>query len=193
VFTLGDFGETQYVIALDATDGTTVWRTPLGPSWANEDLYPGSRSTPTLDGGRLFVLGTEGTLSCLEAETGELVWRRNVQEDFGGYVMMARAGVNWRYTESPLIDGDRVVVTPGAPNAAIVSLDKRTGEEIWRTSAPAMCERGDDGAGYSSIVISHGAGVKQYVQISPRLSSRMTMCLGLVGAMAPSGVNRSAG
>ena len=92
--------------------------------------------------------------------------------------MMARAGVNWRYTESPLVDGDWVVVTPGAPEAALVALDKMTGEEIWRSAIPELGGNGDDGAGYSSIVVSHGAGVKQYVQLMGR---------GLVGIRAEDG------
>ena len=130
-----------------------------------------------MDGDRIYAYGTEGTLACLKANSGEVVWQRNMREDFGGFMMMA-GGVNWRFAESPLVDGDRVVVTPGAPNAAMVALDKTTGEEIWRASMPEIGEQGSDGAGYSSIVISHGAGVKQYVQLMGR---------GLVGIRAEDG------
>ena len=178
LFTMGDFGDTQFVLALSDEDGSILWKTAVGPSWADNNLYPGSRSTPTTDGDRIYALGTEGTLLCLKAADGEVVWRRNLIEDFGGFVMMARAGVNWRYTESPLVDGDWVVVTPGAPEAALVALDKMTGEEIWRSAIPELGGNGDDGAGYSSIVVSHGAGVKQYVQLMGR---------GLVGIRAEDG------
>jgi outer membrane protein assembly factor BamB len=178
VYTMGDFGESQQVLALSEETGALLWKTSIGPSWSDPGLYPGSRSTPSFDGERLYVLGTEGTLACLEPATGRLLWERNLPRDFGGYVMMARAGVNWRYAESPLVDGDRVVVTPGAPSAAMVAFDKTNGEEIWRASIPALGDRGSDGAQYSSIVISHGAGVKQYVQLVGR---------GLVGIRAEDG------
>ncbi|HXV61678.1 MAG TPA: PQQ-binding-like beta-propeller repeat protein, partial [Vicinamibacteria bacterium] len=178
LFTMGDFGDTQFVLALSDDDGSILWKTAVGPSWADSDLYPGSRSTPTTDGDRVYALGTEGTLLCLRAATGEVLWRRNLIEDFGGFVMMARAGVNWRYTESPLVDGDRVVATPGAPDAALVALNKLTGDEIWRAAIPELGGNGDDGAGYSSMVVSHAAGVKQYVQLMGR---------GLVGIRAEDG------
>src|SRR6185295_10086861 len=72
------------------------------------------------------------------------------------------------FSESPLVDGDRVVVTPGAANAAMVALDKLTGRDIWRAKVGPMGRNGGDGAGYSSIVISNGGGVKQYVQLMGR-------------------------
>jgi outer membrane protein assembly factor BamB len=82
--------------------------------------------------------------------------------------MMEIEGTNWRFAESPLVDGDRVIVTPGVADAALVALDKSTGKEIWRTTMPALGEAGADGAGYSSVVISDGAGVRQYVQLLGR-------------------------
>jgi outer membrane protein assembly factor BamB len=175
---MGDVGTDQFVFALSQKDGSIEWRTAIGPCWSEESLYPGSRSTPTVDGDRIYVLGTDGTLASLRAATGEILWKRSVAEDFGGYVMMARAGVNWRYAESPIVDGERVVVTPGAPDAAIVALDKMTGKEIWRASIPRLGDRGNDGAQYSSIVVSQAAGVRQYIQLLGR---------GLVGVRAEDG------
>ena len=91
---------------------------------------------------------------------------------------------DWKFGESPLIDGDRVVVTPGAPNAAMVALNKTTGATIWKAKVPTVGEIGRDGAGYSSVVISNGAGVKQYVQLigrgvvgDPRLGRRVPLGL----------------
>jgi outer membrane protein assembly factor BamB len=84
----------------------------------------------------------------------------------------------WKFSESPLVDGDRVIVTPGSRNAALVALDKRTGKELWRAGMPEIGGRGRDGAAYSSIVISNGGGVKQYVQLVGR---------GLVGIRAEDG------
>jgi outer membrane protein assembly factor BamB len=84
----------------------------------------------------------------------------------------------WKFSESPLVDGDRVLVTPGSREAAIVALDKRTGKEVWRASVPDLGTAGRDGAAYSSIMISNGGGVKQYVQLLGR---------GLAGIRAEDG------
>src|SRR4030095_12092625 len=84
----------------------------------------------------------------------------------------------WRFSESPLVDGDRVIVTPGAKDAALVALDKKTGKEIWRTAAPDLGPQGKDGSAYSSIVVSNAAGRRQYVQLLGR---------GLVGVRADGG------
>jgi len=178
LFTMGDLGNDQHVIALREEDGSLLWKTRIGPAWADPSLYPGSRSTPTVDGDRIYALGTEGDLACLRAATGEVLWTRSLPREFGGTVMLARAGVEWKYAESPLVDGDRVVVTPGGPTAAIAALDKNDGKEVWRATVPELGERGNDGAQYSSIVVSEGAGVKQYVQLIGR---------GLVGIRAEDG------
>jgi outer membrane protein assembly factor BamB len=173
LFTLGDRGGSEFVIALDASDGSELWRVRLGA--ANEDGRGrgGSRSTPTLDGDRVYALGTEGYLVCLEAATGSQVWRLSLPGDFGGQ-MMSR----WRFSESPLVDGERVVFTPGASDAFIVAVDKRNGRELWRASVPELGPNGRDGAAYSSIVVSEGAGVRQYVQLAGR---------GVVGVRASDG------
>ena len=175
VYTLGDHGDTQHALALSKDDGKILWKTPIGPAHHHE--YIGSRSTPTVDGDRVYVLSTEGDLSCLDAADGKVRWQRSLPKDFGGTMMSIR-GHNWKFAESPLVDGDRVVVTPGAKDAALVALDKTTGQEIWRAKVPTLGEKGADGAGYSSVVISHGAGVKQYVQLMGR---------GVVGIEADTG------
>jgi outer membrane protein assembly factor BamB len=175
IFTMGDVGESQYVIAVSRRDGSPLWKTEVGPNW--KDKYRGARSTPTVDGDRVYVLGTEGDLVCLDAATGKEIWRRSLPRDFGG-AMMEVKGINWKFSESPLIDGDRVVVTPGARDAALVALDKKSGEEIWRATLPDIGERGADGAGYSSIVVSEAGGTRQYIQLLGR---------GLIGVAADTG------
>lgn len=175
IYTLGDLEDGQHVIALDKKTGKRLWATRIGPPW--EDKYGGPRSTPTVDGDRLYVLGTESDLACLETSDGSVVWRRNLVKDFGGRQMTIR-GYNWKFAESPLVDGHRVVVTPGAEEAALVALDKKTGKEIWRTAVPELGPAGGDGAAYSSVVVSHGAGVKQYVQLLGR---------GVIGVDAETG------
>lgn len=171
VYTLGDKDGSQYLFALDAKDGKRVWTAKVGAPWV--DQMGGPRGTPTVAGPDVYVVGTEGDVVCVEADTGKERWRRNLEKDFGGQMMSI-----WKYSESPLVDGDRVIVTPGAKNAALVALDKNTGQEIWRTSAPDLGAKGKDGAGYSSVVISRAGGVKQYVQLVGR---------GLVGVRASDG------
>lgn len=161
IYTLGDLHGSQQVVAMNLSDRKVAWTAKLGPVW--EDEYGGPRGTPTVDGDRVYALGTEGDLVCLEAATGKEVWRKSLPRDFGGQVMSM-----WKWAESPLVDGDRLIVTPGVPAAMLVALDKKTGKEIWRAAVPSLGEKGKDGAGYSSVVISNGGGVKQYVQLTGR-------------------------
>jgi outer membrane protein assembly factor BamB len=161
IYTMGDKGGTQHVIALNKADGKIVWSAKVGPVW--DDEYAGPRGTPTVDGDLVYALGTEGDLVCLEAATGKERWRKSLPGDFGGAMMSS-----WKFSESPLVDGDRLVFTPGARNAAVVAVDKRTGQTVWKAAVPDLGPKGKDGAAYSSIVISNGAGVKQYVQLLGR-------------------------
>jgi outer membrane protein assembly factor BamB len=74
----------------------------------------------------------EGDLVCLEARGGKRVWHRNLLEEFGG-----RYG-GWHYCESPLVDGDKVIVTPGGKDATMVALAKTTGETVWKCAIPTQ-------------------------------------------------------
>lgn len=172
VFTMGDIGADQFVIALSIDRKAIAWKTRIGAAWT-EDRYAGPRGTPTADGDLVYAIGTEGDLMALEAANGKVRWKKSLPGDFGGRVMSS-----WKWTESPLVDGDRLIVTPGAADALMVSLDKATGKEIWRSRAGALGPAGRDGAGYSSIVVSNGAGVRQYVQMMGR---------GVVGVRASDG------
>ena len=173
IFTMGDRGNAQLVLALDEETGKELWAARIGASYQSPDDFNGPRGTPTIDGGVLYALGTYSDLVALDVATGKQRWRRNLERDFGGRMMS-----DWQWSESPLVDGDRVVVTPGTGRAAMVALDKMTGKEIWRAGVPRLGPKGADGAGYSSIVISNGGGVKQYVQLTGR---------GLVGIRASDG------
>lgn len=172
LFTMGDLGRDQFVIALSLDRKAIEWKTRIGAAWT-EDQYDGARGTPTADGAMVYALGTEGDLVALDAATGKVRWKKSLPGDFSGRMMSG-----WKWSESPLVDGDRLVVTPGGPESLLVCLDKATGKEIWRTKAGEMGPKGRDGAGYSSIVISNGAGVKQYVQMMGR---------GVVGVRASDG------
>jgi outer membrane protein assembly factor BamB len=172
IYTMGDKDGAQHVFALGRADGRVLWQAKLGPTF-DDKRGGGPRGTPVFDAGRVFALGTEGDLLGLDADTGKEIWRRSLPRDFGGQ-MMSR----WKWSESPLVDGDRLVFTPGARDAALVAVEKATGREIWRAAIPDLGPGGKDGAGYSSIVVSNGAGVKQYVQLMGR---------GVVGVRASDG------
>ncbi len=161
IYTLGDRAGSQQIVAMNLADGKIAWTAKLGPVW--EDEYGGPRGTPTVDGERVYALGTAGDLACWDTKTGKELWRKNLERDFGGRMMSS-----WQWSESPLVDGDRLIVTPGVTSAALVSLDKKTGKEVWRAVTPSLGDKGADGAGYSSVVISNGGGVKQYVQLLGR-------------------------
>lgn len=159
LYTTGNLENGQSVVCVDLSTQKKLWSTPL-TSNAPKHGYPGSRCTPTIDGDRCYIVSSAGEIACLLTSNGEIVWRRPFKEDFGGKMMSG-----WGFSESPLVDGDWVLCTPGGNNAMLVALDKMTGEDIWRTEINDLGELGRGGAGYSSIVISEGAGVKQYVQL----------------------------
>jgi outer membrane protein assembly factor BamB len=156
VFTMGNIKSQECVLALDENDqGKLLWSTPVGPVRADGGGYPGPRSTPTVDGDLLYALGINGDLVCLEAATGKLRWRKDLVKDYGGHMMST-----WGYSESPLVDGEKLVCTPGGRGATLVALDKLTGTEIWKAAVPE-----GDRAAYSSIVIAEVDGLRQYVQL----------------------------
>jgi outer membrane protein assembly factor BamB len=147
--------EDEFVQAMAAEDGKVQWSTRLGKV-GNANMmpsYPKARSTPTVDGERLYALGSDGDLVCLEIATGKVVWQKSLRSDFGG-----KPGT-WAYAESPLIDGGVLVVTPGGKEATIVALNKSTGAVIWKSAVP-----GGDAAAYASAIVMEAAGRKQYVQ-----------------------------
>lgn len=163
IYTVGNFDDGQAVIAADAKTGTILWKRSITDSKPKHD-YEGSRSTPTLDGNFMYVIASNGSIACLKVDGGEIIWQRDFK-DFEGRLMSG-----WGFSESPLVDGDLVLCTPGADKAVVVALNKRTGKDVWQCAIdPAVFgSRGKEGAGYSSIVISHAAGVKQYVQLFGR-------------------------
>src|SRR6185503_9496454 len=110
----------------------------------------GPRGTPTVDGDRVYVLTENGDLACLKTE-GTAVWQRNILKDFGG------RNLRWLISESPLIDGNNVIVTPGGHGAGMVALDKMTGKTVWTSKDLS------DTAGYSSITVADVQGVRTYM------------------------------
>ncbi len=155
LFTAGDKGSENFVLALNRTDGKQLWSAKLGkagaPGWGG---FGGPRCTPTLDGGCVYALGQYGELVCLEMASGKEVWRKNLQSDFGGKLP------EWGFAESPLVDGDKVICTPGGAQGAVVALNKKTGDVVWR------CAAFTDGAQYTSLLPVEIDGVRQYVQLT---------------------------
>ncbi len=173
IYTTGNQSNGQAVVCLD-DKGQVVWTkaiTQVVPKHGHD----GSRCTPSIDGERLYAIASSGKIVCLKTADGSEVWSQDFRTEWGGRMMSG-----WGFSESPLVDGDWVLCTPGAADAMIVALDKLTGKEIWRTDMPAspLGNRGRDGAGYSSLVISNAGGVKQYVQLIGR---------GLIGVRASDG------
>jgi outer membrane protein assembly factor BamB len=170
IFLMSNRGmENEFVQALSTADGKPIWTTRVG-NVGNPNQnppYPKARSTPTVDGNFVYALGSDGDIACLEIKTGKIRWQKNVRKEFGG-----QPG-EWAYAESPLVDGDVVVVTPGGAQATMVALNKKTGAVIWKSAIP-----GGDPAGYASAVAVQAAGKKQYVQLLSK---------GIVGVDAKTG------
>jgi outer membrane protein assembly factor BamB len=158
----------EFVEALDTSDSHLVWSTRVGNVGPNGiPQYPGARSTPTVDGDVLYALGSDGDLACIELASGKMRWQKSLRSDFGG-----KPGT-WAYSESPLLDGDALVCTPGGSEATIVALHKKTGDVIWKSALPE-----GDKAAYASAIAVEAGGVPQYVQF---------LAGGLVGVEAKSG------
>src|SRR5438067_1637708 len=136
VYTYGDTLTTaddkdEYVSCFDDQTGKQLWKTKVAPNDVRQrnESWESPRSTPTVAGDLLFVISPGGTLACLQTEDGKLKWKKDLVKDFGGN---KRNGANWGYSESPLVDGDKVVCTPGGSSATMLALNKKTGEVVWK-------------------------------------------------------------
>lgn len=176
LYTTGNFDDGQAVTCFDTESGKRVWKTSVTDKPPKHG-YDGSRSTPTVDGDLLYVVPSDGRIVCLQAADGKEVWSRPFS-DWNGKMMSG-----WGFSESPLVDGDKVICTPGGAGGLVVALNKKTGESIWACEGSELDressgKKTNDGAGYSSVVISNAGGIRQYVQlIGP----------GLVGIHAETG------
>jgi outer membrane protein assembly factor BamB len=151
IYTQGQRGRQEFVIAFDVKTGQKLWETPTSRDYHN-DRGDGPRGTPTIDGERLYAMTGDGVLVCLDASTGKSIWSQNVVQKYGGEIP------NWGFSESPLIDGGRLIVMPGGRGASIVSLSKADGSLQWKA--------GSDRAGYSSAIVANVGGVRQVIALS---------------------------
>jgi outer membrane protein assembly factor BamB len=174
LYTMGDIsleghsGNVQCVIAYDLGTKKRLWATTIG-----EKHSDGPRCTPTVDDGFVYAIGTSGNVAGIDVGTGKLVWKKHLQNDLGG-----GGNPGWRFSESPLVDGKKLLCTPGGRKAVMAALNKKTGDLIWTCSMPDIGDRGKDEAGYSSIITTKSGGVRQYVQLTNK---------GLVGVAAEDG------
>jgi outer membrane protein assembly factor BamB len=175
-YTMGARGESEFLIVLDVRTGKELWAKPIGPTFTfpKNDWGDGPRSTPTIDGDRIYALGAQGELACLEIDSGKILWHHNLYKDYDGWIMdkYGEEKTGWGYCEGPLVDGDQVVVTPGGDKGLLVAFNKETGEEIWRS------KEAKGKAPYSSVIVAEIGGVRQYIQ---------AMDKGLVGIAAKDG------
>lgn len=155
IYTTGEKGDSDFVHCLALNGGKMIWSTKYGksgaPGWGG---FTGPRGTPTIDGEMLYVIGQFGEVACLKTADGSMVWSKDLTKDFGG------KRPEWGFSESALIDGDKMICTPGGSKGAIVALDKKTGNLLWQTDGFK------DEAHYSSIVMAEIGGVKQYIQLT---------------------------
>ena len=159
VYTMGDTlstesSEDEYVVCFDGANGNLFWKAKLGqPYKHNTKQWESSRSTPTIDGDRLYVLTGNGEIICLKTANGQEIWRKSLLDDFGG-----KKGDGWGFSESVLIEGDKAICTPGG-KTTMAALDKLTGKVIWTATLPD-----EPGAGHASIVMSEVGGTRVCVQ-----------------------------
>ncbi|MBX7256983.1 MAG: PQQ-like beta-propeller repeat protein [Candidatus Hydrogenedentes bacterium] len=114
-----------YVFALDLS-GKLKWKSPYGTETLDKQAA-GSRTTPTIDGDRLYVISGLGVLTCMSTADGKPIWQVDTKTKFGGQ------DVSWSIAESVLVDGDLVFCTPGGQDASVVALNKMTGDTVWTT------------------------------------------------------------
>lgn len=154
LFSMGGWSGKEYVFCNSTIDGKRLWATEIGPFFTN-GFGNGPRCTPTVDGTFVYALGAEGDLVCVEKASGKKIWHKNFKSDFGGSQMSG-----WGYSESPLIDGDKLVCTPGGGKGSVVALDKKTGKQLWRSTALK------DKAAYTSLIVAEPGGVRQYIAVT---------------------------
>jgi outer membrane protein assembly factor BamB len=166
LYTMGNRDGKEYVLALDVShEGKQLWATAIGSVRHGGGGYPGPRATPSIDGDRLYTLGINGDLVCLNLSDGQMVWHHDLVGEFGG------GDPHWGYSESPLVDGQRLLCTPGGSRNTMLALNKRTGARLW--GAPV-----GDAAAYSSIIPFTAGMVPQYVTLTAK---------GVIGVRASDG------
>jgi outer membrane protein assembly factor BamB len=152
IFVQGSSGQQSVLHVLSRGDGKGLWSKPIGQAGSN-DMGSGPRGTPTVDGDRVYVLTEGGDLACLRVQDGTPVWQRNILKDFRA------SNIGWLISESPLVDGKLLIVSPGGRNAGMVALDKMTGTTVWTSDL-------SDQAGYASAIAADVQGVRTIMTLT---------------------------
>jgi outer membrane protein assembly factor BamB len=157
IFGMGNLEGNAVVWALDEKYGKQLWVTSIAKAFPQRrpQSKEGPACTPSIDGDRLYAIGMGGELVCLQVADGKILWQRSLTQDFGGKVP------DWSYRESPLVDGEKLICTPGGPDATMVALDKMTGKTIWKSAVP-----GNPTAAYASVIAIDLQGQREYVQLT---------------------------
>lgn len=156
LYLTGNHDKEARLMCLDAATGRQKWSAVIGedpPKGYNTGWGAGARGAATVGGGLVFALSAGGKLAAVSEADGSVKWRKDLVADFGGKIP------EWGYSESPLLDGAQLVVTPGGGDGAIVALEAASGRELWRSKGLT------DPAQYSSLVVAEGGGKRQYVQL----------------------------
>ncbi len=151
LYTMGTRGDRTILLCLDVTSGKELWANVVGEILSN-GWGDGPRSTPTLDGDRIYIVSGLGEILCFDAQTGKKVWSSQMSK-FGGDVPQ------WGYSESLVVDSNQVICTPGGSDGAVVALNKQTGEKVWQS------EGFTGNVDYSSTVVAEIHGKRQYVRL----------------------------
>ena len=144
IYITGDVGSDLVIFALDR-DGEVQWKVKNGRYWKNP--YPGARACCVFSEGRLYHMNAHGRVACLDAASGKELWVVNILERFDA------KNITWALSECMLVDGPRLIVTPGGKKALMAALDKRSGRTVWTTES-----LGDDRTSHCSPILLRHAG-----------------------------------
>ena len=158
LYSQGGSNGKDFAFALDVNTGAVKWKQDLGDEFVDpQNRGNGPRGSVTVDGDKLYLVRGGGQIHCLSASDGKMIWHKDFISDFGGRLM---SSPNWGFSESPLVDGNLVICTPGGANGNMVALNKNTGDLVWR------CTEWTDNASFSSAIIAEVGGIRQYIQQS---------------------------
>jgi outer membrane protein assembly factor BamB len=155
-FARGVIPGTERVLCLNAVDGSVVWEHRYDCTYTMS-YSTGPRCTPVVRDGKVWTLGAEGNLFCLDAENGKVLWSRDFKKDFSASTPM------WGFAGHPLLDGQRLICLCGGPGSVAVAFDKDSGQELWRSldarepgyAPPTMIEVG----GSKQLILWHPQAV----------------------------------
>lgn len=139
IYGMSHRGSDEIVWALSEKDGKEIWAVRTAPAFTTawHQSKEGPACTPTIDGDKMYVMGLAGKVTCLQVADGKVVWERNMKTEFGARSPM------WSFRESPLVDGDKVICTPGGEETTMVALNKFTGQTLWKTFVPEEAGTGE--------------------------------------------------